>query len=404
MRKFNLTKGNSKSDRPRLKDERPPRVTKDEATLLRDMRSATEVSERTGLPEKVTVVQAARKANEANPGDRIPVVVNKREFEAMRHHFGEPREHPETGVMQFGYGGADQGHSMGNADGAGSARGDSRGGGGGRGNASVYGGNGKDDTAAAVGGSPGSPGNPGSSMDGGVRIDRVKKGLPGDPANIEGNWNEWKGPKVENQRYGDLEFRDNDGNIVGTPTTKVETPVPLSLMMQLAGMLAPQPFGIGMKIGDYMGDLVGEDQAAVDLGLKKSTRMDDPSMGRVDNIAGQGIGGFGNAASDDRAENANGLGGGMSGGGGGDGINRSLSNQPDGRLATLIRNGILNAENAEVFGVPLSRYNAVASQVYPSSPSPASAAADSAQQSQPYSPLNITGSSSVTTWPWTNTY
>lgn len=418
MRKFSLQKSAKSAGKPGtkgFKSDTPSRVSKDEAVLLRGMRDATEVNERTGLPDKVTVVQAARKANDANPGDNIPVVVNKREFDAMCQHFGQPREHPETGVMQFGYGGADQGRSINNDKGGGM--------GGGRNGGNAAGGGGASGTGAGhysdagyanrketgyKAGMDGFSGNAGAGGmgDSGVKIDRVQKGLPGDPANIEGNWNEWAGPQVDGQKYGDIEFRDNEGNVVDTPTTKIPTPLPMQALLTAAGLIGPPGFGIGMRIGDWMGTQVGEDQAAIDAGRKKSTRMDDPSMGRVDDVAGQGIGSYGNAASDDRAENVNGLGGGMTGGGGGggDGKDRSLKNATDARISTLIKNGVITPDNIDVFGIPLSRYNQIANQIYPSTPSPASAAADAAQNKQPYSPLNITGSSSVTTWPWTNGY
>lgn len=383
MRKFPLNKSKTKVGRNGLKIEKPERVSKDETSLIRRMKNATESNPRTGLPEKVTVVEAARKADEFNPGDSIPVVVNRNEFEAMKRHFGEPREHPETGVMQFGFGGNDQGRSMANAGGGSGAKGDSRGNGRAGnfsdagyanrnetgyavnapgsdgmmgGNSAAFSGSGKDDTVAAIGGIPGSPGMPGYDPD---------------------------APK---------------------PTTKMETPIPLKALMQFAGMIAPTPFGLGMKIGDYMGDLVGQDQAAVDAGLLESTRMDDPVMGRVDNIKGQGIGSFGNAASDDRAANLNGLGGGMTGGNQANGLGRpiSLGQLPDVNIAAMIKRGEITADNAAALGLPLQRYQQIARQVMPATPSAATAAADASAQNQPYSPLNITGSSSFQTWPWNN--
>lgn len=105
-----------------------------------------------------------------------------------------------------------------------------------------------------------------------------------------------------------------------TPTTKIATPAVMKAFMTALGAYAP---GMGAAIlgGELMGDLVGEDQAAVDAGKLKSTRMDDTGdqgMGRVDDIKGRGIGSFGNAATDDRAKNSNDLGRGMTGGSGAD--------------------------------------------------------------------------------------
>lgn len=395
MRKFPLTKSKEKVGRNGLKVEKPNRVSKDEASLIRRMKSATESNPRTGLPEKVTVVEAARKADDFNPGDRIPVVVNKQEFEAMKRHFGEPREHPETGVMQFGFGGNDQGRSMANAGGGG-ARGDSRGGG--RGGA-MQGPN-RDGSTMDVNPSGGramqGPNRDGSTMDvnptgafNGARMGGAMQGPNLDGSTID----------VNPEGIGNFENPDYQ-----KPTTKMETPIPLKALMQFAGMIAPTPFGLGMKIGDYMGDLVGQDQAAVDAGLLESTRMDDSVMGRVDNIKGQGIGSFGNAASDDRAANLNGLGGGMVGGNQSNGLGRpiSLGQLPDVNIAAMIKRGEITADNAAALGLPLQRYQQIAKQVMPATPSAATAAADASAQNQPYSPLNITGSSSFQTWPWNN--
>ncbi|MBK8158765.1 MAG: hypothetical protein IPK59_08405 [Rhodospirillaceae bacterium] len=93
------------------------------------------------------------------------------------------------------------------------------------------------------------------------------------------------------------------------------------LLGAVVGALVPAPgMGALMAVGDEMGDMVQKNQEDVDAGRKKSTRMDDPAMGRVDDMEGEGISSFGNAASDDRAKNKNGLGGGMTGGKG-DGSN-----------------------------------------------------------------------------------
>lgn len=104
----------------------------------------------------------------------------------------------------------------------------------------------------------------------------------------------------------------------GRATTKTPTPPELKAFMTVIGALSSPPLGAMMKVGDYMGERVGELQANVDAGRVRSRRADDSQMGRVDVVGGR-PNSFGNAMGDDRAANRNGLGGGTTGGSGGKG-------------------------------------------------------------------------------------
>ena len=109
----------------------------------------------------------------------------------------------------------------------------------------------------------------------------------------------------------------------GKPGDDAVNNTPFGIFKDLA--LGMMPFGgIAGAIGDYMGDKVNEVQQDVDAGKVKSKRADDPDMGRVDVVDGR-ANSFGNPASDDRAKNKNGLGGGMSGGNGGEGKKNGLT-------------------------------------------------------------------------------
>lgn len=122
--------------------------------------------------------------------------------------------------------------------------------------------------------------------------------------------------------------RDRDGGNTGGGKSRGDSKKPGDsfgkIARRIAGMMIPGLPGVvvggGMMVGDMMGDQVQQNQDDVDAGRKRSRRMDDPGMqgmGRVDDMEGEGISSFGNAASDDRAPNSNGLGRGMTGGGGG---------------------------------------------------------------------------------------
>ena len=117
-------------------------------------------------------------------------------------------------------------------------------------------------------------------------------------------------------------FFDTIGKLL-SPTPVFGNPV----VDAIFGAMMPVELTAAMKVGQLMADDVKNVQAQVDAGnVPGATRMDDPGMGRVDKIPGDnnidrpgGAYSLGNAMSDDRTPNANGMGGGTTSGAGGDG-------------------------------------------------------------------------------------
>lgn len=186
--------------------------------------------------------------------------------------------------------------------------GGNRGGGRGRGAGafSDAGYNNRENTGYRAGAQVGGFRGPGSSVSTGG-LGGHPSGRTTDPTTLRGLFDRIPGP---------LTGISNIVSGTATPSDVVQTGA------QIAGMTTGAPLGPAVGLGIGMGKAVTDVQAAVDAGTIKGKTETDPSMGRVDTVDGRAYS-HGNPASDSRAANTSGLGGGMVGGGAGRDISGS---------------------------------------------------------------------------------
>ena len=249
----------------------------------------------------------ADKADDFNAGDNIPVVVNQEEFDALVSQFGQPKANPKTGVLQFGFGEASPG---GRNEGAG-AKADK--------DKSDRGGNNKGGTAGSDKGTKDRP-HQGSVNSAGLS----KKEL--EDAGFSKGFAESSGVEAEDPTSFSS-FLKNLFDRFTSPSipTTAESAIPAVAGAAIPGGTA------AIGIGQTMGDLADQTIEGIENGNIPGRVEIDNGMGKVGITNGEGYS-RGNPAADDRAPNSTGLGGGMTGGRGGE--------SPAGILSALNSNRI----------------------------------------------------------------
>lgn len=124
--------------------------------------------------------------------------------------------------------------------------------------------------------------------------------------------------KGDPTRFSGLKSRI-PGPLTGITNILSGTPTPQDYVQtgaQVLGAVTGTPSGSLVGAGIGMGNAVNDVQALRDMGLLGGRTVTDPEMGRVDFVDGHGYS-MGNPATDSRAPNTSGLGGGMTGGHGG---------------------------------------------------------------------------------------
>jgi hypothetical protein len=276
-----------------------------------------------------------------------------KEIEAIAiEKFGKPTVNPKTGVKQWG----PQGGQAGGSDGTGKDKAGNPGRDGGTrdsvgGNSGGRSGSQSGDKGTGAGGTSKGSGNGGAggggNKTGGTAPKSSKMGKTSSQTPDEGPGevtaqNVDKGQETNYGKDVDKSKSPNKGsgkapslgdvitNFFDNLFSPPDITTPEGAVQAIASAVPAPGFGPAVALGNAMGESVTDLQNDVDAGRVEAETTTDDSMGRVDKIDGVSYS-HGNPAADDRAENSSGLGGGMTGGhGGNDGISNGLfgSNKP----------------------------------------------------------------------------